>query len=100
MDLDSIDNEKQIAFTWVGDISSCIVEHLQDNRASNEIFNIGTPEKHSVRELVAQLMDTHIYSNSYKYEEDKSLEKINRILGWTADTLFEDCVRKFKAYKK
>jgi len=103
LDLDAFTGNKLIGFTWVEDIADCIVDSLLDKRAIDQVFNIGTTEKHTVRELVEQIM---VSSGKMKEanisihdDQDKTFDNTRRKLGWIAKTSFVDCISNFINYK-
>ena len=108
------------SFTWITDgveALKLIIEN-QDNKADNQIFNIGNPENnYSIKELAEIIREEMLsipsmkekaenvkfitveaekyYSNGYDDMKNRipSIEKINKLLGWTPKTSLRESVR-------
>ena len=112
IDFKKLDDSKKIGFTWVEDIADAIITNIENEKTDNEIFNIGTPEKHTVRDLVCEIL-----LNALKYKLidakfkflpqstvgdtrlDRCFAKIFDTCGWRAETSFSECIKKFIEYK-
>ncbi len=72
--LNSINGTNAISFTWVEDVASCIVNHLEDSRTENEIFNLASEDQASVKAatelfpyLVRQEIKFHSFPEAWMY---------------------------------
>jgi len=108
IDYNGLDDSRKIGFTWVEDVADAIIDNIEDKKTDNEIFNIGTSEKHTVKHLVYEilseatksgLVDDQLKSLSRPAASETGLDpcfsKIFQICGWHARTRLPECVKKF-----
>jgi UDP-glucose 4-epimerase len=111
IDHNSLDDSRKIGFTWVEDIAEAIVDNIENKKTENEIFNIGTSERHTVKDLVYEILSEAIKyglvdlanapseSLAPPVAVDRTLDpcfsKIFQNCGWQAQTGFPDTVKKF-----
>jgi len=112
INIDELNHDRKIGFTWVEDLVDAIIENLDNDKTNNEIFNIGTSEKHSVKDLVNEILE---HANNYKLNStdlnpfmdshvsndtlDPRFRKIKDVCGWQAKTTFSDCIKNFISNK-
>jgi UDP-glucose 4-epimerase len=105
IDLDKLPNDNGIGFFWVEDMANIVVDGLLNPATCNEIFNIGTNDIHSVRELANEIIKVaHHYQLIERTPEDIEREvtpkpdlygKLTTTCGSYELTPFSDCVEKF-----
>lgn len=105
IDLNNLPNDSGIGFFWVEDMAKIMVEGITDPATSNEIFNIGTNDLHSVRELANEIIKVaHDYQLIDRAPEIIKREvtpkpnvygKLTATCGSFELTPFSDCVNKF-----
>ncbi|MCX5828111.1 MAG: NAD(P)-dependent oxidoreductase [Deltaproteobacteria bacterium] len=108
IDYNDLDDSKKIGFTWVEDIADAIIDNIENKKTDNEIFNIGTSEKHTVKDLVYEilseatksgLVDAQFKSLARPAAAETGLDpcfsKIFQIYGGHAQTEFSECVKKY-----
>lgn len=117
--LDVYGDGRQVrCFTWVEDAANAIASFLDDPRAKNEIFNLGSDEPKTLLELKDALLvagkELGVLPAEYapkivfKTEQHPgeisaripSIEKARRVLGWIPQTNFPSCVKKFVEAKQ
>ena len=87
--MDKLSEDRHIGFTWVEDFVDAIIDNLDNFKTNNQIFNIGTSELHSVRDLVNEILvfadendlnfnnqNTFFKSQPIIYELDSRFKKI------------------------
>lgn len=101
-----LDDEKLINITWVGDIVKGIMLCLREI-GNNEIFNIGSYNWVSARNVYFELMQQlgsrdRDYVNSRLNPElsSKPFQKIKEITGWTPSCDFSCCISNFLKWGK
>jgi len=109
IDYGNLDDSRKIGFTWVEDVADAIIDNIENKKTDNEIFNIGTSEKHTVKDLVYEILSeatkhrlVNVQSKSLVRPVaddtgglDPCFSKISESCGWHAQTLFPECVKKF-----
>jgi len=104
---------EKIGFTWVEDIVDVIIKCISNRKAYNEIFNVGTSEEHTIKDLFNEIKKianklnlTHFTDKKKHHSKRKSNKKISsrfkkayNIFGWKATTEFSTCIEKFICYK-
>lgn len=97
--------DKKIEFTWVGDVAECIVKTINDQRSNNEIFNISSVYKYTIRTLISNLM-TEMSRRGFIVNQEEILDidepekslyayRLNKILDIRICRLLLDCVNRF-----
>lgn len=99
------DGEQSRDFVYVGDVVDAWARALTDERAYGQVFNLGSGKRMTINALAdvaARAFDTK-KSDVVVYEparpgEQRQVEaetsKIERVLGWKAETSFEDGFRE------
>lgn len=108
IDYNDLNNSRKIGFAWVEDLADAIIGNIVNKKTDNEIFNIGTSEKHTVKDLVCEIFsvaakeglvearsESLLHSVTAETELDPCFAKIFQICGWRAQTGFSECVEKF-----
>lgn len=104
-------------FVWVEDIAEALAAHLDDPRTDQEVFNIGSTEAVSLRDLCALMIDIGKEQGLLPPEYEPkitgggtfagtdtelripSLAKTEHVLGWRAHTPLRECFTKFITQK-
>ncbi|MDX1412382.1 MAG: hypothetical protein R3351_09515, partial [Nitrospirales bacterium] len=103
-------------FTWVGDVVHALIQLAMTSEAVGEIFNIGSPNEISIRDLaflvkeitgssseVAFIPYEQAYEQGFEDMNRRvpALEKINGLIGYTSTMdvrgIIEKVVEDFKA---
>ncbi len=90
-------------YTYGGDLATGIRLCVEDERATNEDFNLSTPVSTTVLELAQRIWEKvrpgdpfrHVSDAPYAYDVQKripSVEKAKRILGFEASTTLDDAL--------
>jgi nucleoside-diphosphate-sugar epimerase len=109
IDYSNLDDSRKIGFTWVEDVAEAIIDNIENKKTDNEVFNIGTSEKHTVKNLVYEILSEATKHRLINVQPislvrrvtdnigggDPCFSKISEICGWHAQTMFPDCVKKF-----
>ncbi|HEV7121681.1 MAG TPA: NAD-dependent epimerase/dehydratase family protein [Candidatus Paceibacterota bacterium] len=100
-------------FTWVEDVADAMARFLADPRTDNQVFNIGSGEQKTLRDLCAAMVEIGVqegllpqgyapqiesggtFSGVDTQRRVPSLLKIEQALGWNAATSFRDCFTNF-----
>ena len=101
------DGEQIRCYTNIYDVAGAIADNSLDDRARNEIFNIGNPEPVTVKELISRIVATAkrlgileegchvnlrhlpVYSDDVR-KRIPAIEKIGRTFGWQPKTLLDE----------
>ena len=110
--MDKLSEDRHIGFTWVEDFVDAIIDNLDNFKTNNQIFNIGTSELHSVRDLVNEILvfadendlnfnnqNTFFKSQPIIYELDSRFKKIKECCDWERKTNFSNCIAKYITHK-
>jgi UDP-glucose 4-epimerase len=109
------DGEQQRCFCNVSDVVSAIVALSETPAAVGEVFNIGSSEEVSIRQLAERVREqagsvseirTIPYEEAYEagFEDFRrrvpSLEKIRRVVGWQPTTPLDETISQIIAYQR
>ncbi|MDK3158923.1 NAD-dependent epimerase/dehydratase family protein [Anaerolineae bacterium CFX9] len=109
------DGEQQRCFCNVSDVVSAIVALSETPAAVGEVFNIGSSEEVSIRQLAERVREqagsvseirTIPYEEAYEagFEDFRrrvpSLEKIRRVVGWQPTTPLDETINQIIAYQR
>jgi UDP-glucose 4-epimerase len=100
-------------FVWVEDVAGCIVDHLYDERAANQTFNLARAEPLTLLELKKLLLELGRERGLVPHDYDPptvnrgefsgvetearipSVAKTKAVLGWESSTSVRECFRLF-----
>ena len=111
IDIDTLDNIRKIGFMCVIDFAKIVVENLPNINTDNEIINIGTHERHSLKELAIEIINDAIefklvnrvpITNMEKSSDskfDQRFKKLDTLCKNIDNTSFSDCIKYFIKYK-
>ncbi|MCQ9206957.1 MAG: GDP-mannose 4,6-dehydratase, partial [Omnitrophica bacterium] len=106
------DGEQVRCFTSIFDVGEALAKFSVDKKAENNIFNIGSPEAVSIKELAIKIARIgkeyrilpQDYSLSFKhqpiYADDvkrriPDMSKMEKAFGWKAKTTLDDALRMY-----
>jgi len=100
-----------IGFTWVEDVADTVVRNIENAKAHNQIFNIGTEEEYSIRALALEisevayekkLIDTptpKLECVTINHQTDGRFNKLNGLNSDALKTNFKTLIQKFISEK-
>lgn len=103
LDPAEIKNDKEMPFSWVEDISDCIVDNLNNHITANNTFNIGSSVTYNLHELLSQFYQ-FLFGSGYRHivdgKKNTYFEKASRLLGWQSHRSLHDMVERFISYAR
>jgi UDP-glucose 4-epimerase len=109
------DGQQSRCFADVADVTSAVVKLMDHPEAIGQVFNIGTTEEITIRDLAQRVIDMIGSQSEIQYVpydqayapgfEDMqrrvpSLEKINRLIGYEPQYLLDDILKRVIDYEK
>ena len=107
------DGAQTRSFVYVEDAADCVVRGMFHEAAEGQVFNVGSPQEISIRDLAVKLKEVGQFSSPVVFVPHREVfgpsyediprrmpdvSKAKKVLGWEATTTLEDGLSKTIAY--
>tara|TARA_Y100000310_G_C20609762_1_gene777396 strand:- start:45 stop:572 length:528 start_codon:yes stop_codon:yes gene_type:complete len=104
------DGEQTRAYTYIGDVAPIIAKSISEQKAYNEIFNIGAEERYSLniltKEIIKSMKETDEHEIDHQPPRKEVMhaysthEKVMNVLGYKTNTSLSEGLKKMANWVK